>query len=163
MTPYKLVLKYLPAKVPHIKVKQNADNVLIHAAFQVLVNFIENEKGILRRSIRDIKTWVPDGRSFPPHPFEQAYANASAFSRYFYKARWRKLLAQAYLHHEIEELTGPTATMEDIAYSALIILQRDLYLWYINEYKPGGEHLTLDVDIDQKLHDLINIRDTLWL
>jgi len=163
MTPYKLVLKYVPSRVPHINEEQSAEYLLIHALFQVLVNFIEQEKGVLRRSIHEIKTWVPNGRSHPPHPFEIAYANASLFSRYFYRARWRKLLAQAYLHHEIEELTGADATLQDTAYSNLIILQRDLYLWYINEFRPGAEHLTSDDDIDKKMHELVSIRGTLWV
>jgi len=157
---YKLVLKYVS---PEMVKSAKSDHIFIHAIFQVLVNFVEQEKGVLRRSIREIKTWIPDGRSHPPHPFEIAYANASPFSRYFYRARWRKLLAQAYLHHEIEELTGADATLHDIAYSNLIILQRDLYLWYINEYRPGAEHLTSDEDIDKKMHELVSIRGTLWV
>ena len=133
------------------------DEIMFHAMFQSLVDFIEQKKGYTP-DISSIKNWVYDGLS-SPHPFQLAYASASFFSRVVYKNRWRKLLAQANLYHEIQALTRPDAPPEDLAYAHLVNLQQELYLWYLNDYKGG----TTDVKImDEKLSLLLSIRHTLW-
>jgi len=163
---YKLVLRKIKQKSP------DRNRILIHAMFQLLVDFIEQEKGMTFLEVDYVRTWNGSADGPAPHPFEIMYAGANAFSRVFYWKRWRKVLAQAYLYHEIEELTGPDATPEDLAYSAMVQLQQDLYLWYIREYREytlpnytssdPKEQPTDDKTIDEKLHQLISIRHTLW-
>ena len=150
---YKLVLHKLTQNNP------DQDTVLAHAMFQVLVNFIELEKGYSPHSVHEIRTWVYDGISPTPHPFEIAYAQATRFSRFFYKKRWRKLLAQAYLHHEIKALSGPDATPEELAYCNMITLQQELYMWFLTEYLKKDTSIE---ELDEKLRQLLSIRHTLW-
>jgi len=156
------------------KIAPDRDRILIHAMFQVLIDFIEEEKGTTFLSINEINNWESLEDGITPHPFEFMFARASWFSRTFYWKRWRKLLAQAYLYHEIESLTGPDSTPEEMAYAEFVRLQQDLYLWYTREYKEPvivddfmytssdpNEQPTDDRTVDEKLRQLISIRHTL--
>lgn len=140
---------------------EDYNELLFHAAFQVLIDYVNNVKGQYRPNIKAIKTWEygADGRA--PHVFELAYSKANWFSRVFFRTRWAKHLAMSYLHHEINEVSGPDAQLPDLEYAHHLKMLMDLYLWYTTEYKSLSKREQYDIR-DAKLAELMTIHQLFW-
>lgn len=147
---------------PHLK---DYSIELVHKSFGVLVDYIENVKGNYVPRIPkgiDSNTFTATKTVDVPHIYEIAYNDANFLSKIVFKRRWRKLLAMAYIDHEIKELTGPEAPLEFIAYSEVITKIRDLYLWYSVDFKQLDLDLPTSASvIDGKMTDLLSIRQYL--
>lgn len=79
---------------------RDSDYQLFHAVFQILVNFVENEKAHMERICYDAE-WAKDHPD-ETHPDAIAWHNASWWDRWKNRKRWNERLGLAYLEGEAQ-------------------------------------------------------------